>query len=227
MERLVEFMPVPIKSLQSVPIPASYVFRDLRISQPGFRKGSKRNNLTDDIDNEENMMASLAKDIASEVYGYSESTDINDLDDLEESRLLDEGLQDLRHTSCVKSIDLCSKVDDLIVSESKSVEINNSAKKVTSTALNEYNQRLVDNHEDDDELLLKNLQHERLYKMTKNNDISRERSLWQCLDHYAEDRSQEIERLDGLVENRNRLERVADSNYDEIFLNNYFDEDLS
>ena len=113
------------------------------------------------------MISNLAKDLASEVHGYSESINVDESDALEEGRLLDEGFQDGRHTSCIKSIDLCSKVEDLITSRSSSLRLNNSTKKVTSTALNEYNDKLVDNHEDDNELLLKNLQHERLHKMMK------------------------------------------------------------
>ena len=99
--------------------------------------------------------------------------------------------------------------------------------KVTSKKLNEYNQKLVDNHEDEEEILLKNLQQERLYKMMKDNVISRERSLWRYLDHYAEDCSNKIQQLQQQVKTCNCLESVADAKYAEEFLKNYFDEDSS
>ena len=102
MEQTVEFMPVPIKSLQSVPIAASYVFRDLQISQPGSKTGSKRSNPTNDIDDKGNMISNFAKDLASEVHGYSESINVDESDALEEGRLLDEGFQDGRRTSLSK-----------------------------------------------------------------------------------------------------------------------------
>ena len=90
--------------------------------------------------------------------------------------------------------------------------------------LHEYNQKLVENREDNSERLLKYLQHERLYKMMKDNKISRDRSLWKYLEHYAEDRSNEIQRLKPLVEDRDLGAGVSDRNYSENFLNNYFDD---
>ena len=98
-------------------------------------------------------------------------------------------------------------------------------KKVTIGALNEYNQKLVDNHEDNEEVLLKNLQQERLYQMMKANHISRDRPLWNYLDYYASDRSDDIQRVVSLVANRHQLKEVADSKYDADYLSKYFEED--
>ena len=46
MHDIINFMPVPIKSLQSVPFAASYVFGELRVSRHGPTKGNKNKRLT-------------------------------------------------------------------------------------------------------------------------------------------------------------------------------------
>ena len=45
LQEIIEFMPVPIKSLQSVPLAASYVFRDLGVSKPGKKKRFEKEQL--------------------------------------------------------------------------------------------------------------------------------------------------------------------------------------
>ena len=49
---------------------------------------AQRSDINDNIDNEENMMSNLAKDLASEAHGNSESTNVDKSDALEEDRLL-------------------------------------------------------------------------------------------------------------------------------------------
>ena len=97
--------------------------------------------------------------------------------------------------------------------------------KVTPSTLKEYNQKLVDNEENNKDILVKNLQHERLYKVMKENKISRDRTLWNYLDHYADERSAKIQQLSPLVRTGRRLEGVTDSNCANEFLDKYFSED--
>ena len=96
---------------------------------------------------------------------------------------------------------------------------------MTLRKLNDYNKNIVDNNGDDADRLLKTLQHERLYKMMKSNEISRDRCLWKYLDHYAQERSNQIKQLFDSVETGRRNERVKDSDYDKDFLADYFNED--
>ena len=96
---------------------------------------------------------------------------------------------------------------------------------MTSNTLKEYNQHLVNNEENKKDILVKNLQHEQLYKMMKENKISRDRTLWNYLDHYPEERSAKIQQLSPLVRTGHRLEGVTDSNCAHEFLDTYFSED--
>ena len=100
---------------------------------------------------------------------------------------------------------------------------------VILNTMNEYNQKVFYDNEDDADLLFKNLQHERLYKMMKPTAISRDRTLWSYLEHYADHRSNQIQRLDHRfeVETQHHLERVIGSNYDEDCLKKYSNEDPS
>ena len=193
---------------------------------PERKKGSKKNNLDDDVNNDENMISKIAKSIAKDLPGYTESNNIDDSDAVDKTRLLDKGYSRRRITE-VNSVDLCSKVTDWINEQSKDAGTNRSSGKVTSNTVKEYNQRLVDNHEDNNDILVKLLQHERLYEMMKTNKISRDRSLWDYLDHYADERSVRIQQLSPLVRTGHRLEGVTDCNCNHDFLNSYFSDNQS
>ena len=140
---------------------------------------------------------------------------------------MDNDLLERQQSTEVTSIDLCARRDGWVESQSEFIEEGEPAKKVTSAKLNKYNQKLVKNHKDDNKILLKYLQHERLYQMMKANNISQDSPFWKYLDHYACEQSNEIQRLEPLVDNRRRLDRAISSKYDAEFLSNYFNEDLS
>ena len=62
--------------------------------------------------------------------------------------------------------------------------------------------------------------------MTKKYwEIGAYANLWHYLHHYATERAQYIERLSGLVAEKNRLEGLNNDSYDAQFLNKYFDAD--
>ena len=86
---------------------------------------------------------------------------------------------------------------------------------------------LVEHHENDEEVLLKYSQQERLFRMMEAGGISKDRALWHYLKHYARDRANKIEQMSPSIQPMRRNKRVTDSNYDEDFLRNYFDEDKS
>ena len=69
---VVNFMPVPIKSLQSFPLAASYVFGKLKVSRPGSKAGKKKTDA--------NYAKKIAKNIASDIPGYSGRYKITDAD---------------------------------------------------------------------------------------------------------------------------------------------------
>ena len=103
--------------------------------------------------------------------------------------------------------------------------VNSSRKRVTSTTLKEFNEKLVNDHDENEHLMLKLLQHERLYKMMENNEISKDRALWYYLKHFAQDRANQIEKLSHLPQPSHRPGRLSNSNYDADFLKKYFEED--
>ncbi|EJK47770.1 hypothetical protein THAOC_33492 [Thalassiosira oceanica] len=65
LEDVVEFMPEPIKSLQNLPLAASLVFEELKVSSPGAKKGKKRKR------EEKRVIAKIAKLLAAGVPGYT------------------------------------------------------------------------------------------------------------------------------------------------------------
>ena len=77
---VVQFMPVPIKLLQSVPLAASYIFGELKISKPGTKLGKKKEN--------DKYNQKIAKSIAKDVPGYSGKYTINDDNAAEETRII-------------------------------------------------------------------------------------------------------------------------------------------
>ena len=130
MDDIISFMPVPIKSLQSVPFAASYIFGELGVSKPGAKKGKQKtirdeSNLEEDDNEDEDpnapdVISAIAKSLAEGLPGYSsegipgyssvsQSSINNDNDASEETRIMD---QDAEATSIdVKSIDLYAMLE--------------------------------------------------------------------------------------------------------------------
>ena len=84
LSRSLYFVTVPIKSLQSVPLAASYVSGELKISKPGMKLGKKKDN------NEYNQK--ISKRIAKDVPGFSGEYTIDDVDDAQETRIIQQDI---------------------------------------------------------------------------------------------------------------------------------------
>ena len=82
-------------------------------------------------------------------------------------------------TRNIKRVDLCYRINERVKTKSNTPGTGNSAEKMISKKLSKYNQKLVNNDADEEEIILKKLQHEGLYKMMKVNAISRERNLFE------------------------------------------------
>ena len=97
------FMPVPIKSLQSVPFAASYVFDELEVSKSGGKRGvSKQKQKKKE---EENYISIIAKGLAKDVPRYSGKYTINEEGATNENQLIQEHAA---RSAGIKSIDLCA-----------------------------------------------------------------------------------------------------------------------
>ena len=105
MKDVLSFMPIPIKSLQSVPFPASFVFGELEVSKSGGKKGIKKSNTDKQSEEDTDTISAIARRIAADLPGYSSSNKPNtDEDAVETSRLMQE---DAVSPKDVKSISLC------------------------------------------------------------------------------------------------------------------------
>ena len=98
--------------------------------------------------------------------------------------------------------------------------------KVTLADLTKYNQELVTGKESNKEILRRYIRHERLDRMMQGGLLSKENSLWNYLQHFAGDRTQQILRLDDLIE----VDEQMDSNpmsvsYKANFLRDYFSDE--
>ena len=63
MNDIISSMPVPIKSLQSVPFAASYIFGELGVSKPGAKKGKAKK-----ISNEDNSEEDEDSDVIYAIH---------------------------------------------------------------------------------------------------------------------------------------------------------------
>ncbi len=213
---IVDAMPVPIKSLQSVPFAASFVFGKLRVSKPG-RKGGKIGKGQDAYSKK------LAKSIAKDIPGYSGKYAINDEDAVAETELLNNELT--QKSKDVKSTDLCKRVDEWVgmkgVSDNSTT--NNDAK-VSMETINTYNQALVENEEAPKVVLQKYIRHERLYQMMRSGKISTNNTMFGYLDHFAAHRKEQIEKLSDEVAASDRV-GPSTTEYSVNFLQKYFEDD--
>ena len=221
MIEIVEFMPISIKSLQSVPFAASHVFGELtKVSKPGSRGGSKKS--------DDEYTRQVASGISSEIPGYSGAYNFNDDDATDETRLMNEDLisVDTLHNDA-KSVDLCARVDMEVkksMREERRESDTNKKAKVTSESITSYNQKLVCNEESPREILQKYLQHERLYRMMQRGAVSKDSVMWGYLDHFADDRAHHIGRLSANVEFEKGQSGPTSADYDEEYLKRYFGE---
>ena len=125
-----------------------------------------------------------------------------------------------------KIISLCAKMETLLV-EARNDEVSNSGAKVnkskiTLADLTNHNLELVTGQESNEYALRKYIRHKRLYGMMKGGLLSKENSLWNYLHHFATERTQQIQRLNDLVGDDERLEGRMTDSYDTNFLRDYF-----
>ena len=179
-DQIVQFMPVPIKSLQSLPLAASYVFDELKISKPGSKMGKKKS--------DDEYTKSIAKSIAGDIPGYSGKYNVNDADAVEEGRIISADMSSA--TNCeVKSIDLCKRVDEKVADEVNTNERSQNVRsKVTMASITSYNHNLVSQRRTDKALLRQLNRHERLHRMMEDGAISKDSALSFYVDHFKEDR---------------------------------------
>ena len=166
MDDIISFMPVPIKSLQSVPFATSFIFGDLEVSKPGAKQGKKKQVRDENDSNEDEdpeMISAIARSLAEDlpgyasqgVPGYSSASQSNRLDDdaSEERRIME---HDAQSTSTdKKSVNLCRMLESelgigIAISKSK---VNKA--KVTLADLTQYNLELVSGQESDANILRK------------------------------------------------------------------------
>lgn len=224
--QIVKFLPVPIKSLQNYPFAASYIFGKLGVSKSGGRKGvSKKNSSKKDRaatkSDEDNYIATLAKSLAKDVPGYSKKYQVNDNDAIEETRLVTEAMTE--DGKGKPSLDLCAKMASKVKTDLESVggeSVNKT--KVTMEDLTSYNLELVTGEESDECTLQKLMQHERLYMMMEGGALSKDKTIWYYLDHYAADRRRDIARLTEIVDKKNMPEGPKSVDYSAAFLDRYF-----
>ena len=211
---VVDFMPVPIKSLQSLPLAASYIFGELKISKPGTRKGKKKK---DDA-----YTKKVAKSLAADLPGYSGKYAINGADAAEETAILNENL--LKKPKEEKNIDLCRRVQEKLRLNSGGSHHPKKMgpSKVTMESIAAYNNNLVDKPKSNKEALRQLLRHERLHRMMKDGFLPNTSTIWPYLEHFKDHRDREIERLQSLIGENEPLSGVCSVDYDEGFLNNYF-----
>mmetsp|Transcript_54877 Transcript_54877/g.116590 ORF Transcript_54877/g.116590 Transcript_54877/m.116590 type:complete len:195 (+) Transcript_54877:228-812(+) len=119
--------------------------------------------------------------------GYSSKYQIDDLDAVEETRLVEEAMiEDAKDAS---SVELCKRLNDKLKSNTTSsagAKVNTS--KVTVEDVTKFNLELVDRQDSDACRLRKLVRHERLYNMMKDGPISKDKTIWFYLDHYGSDR---------------------------------------
>ena len=117
MAHVLPFVPVPIKSLQSVPFVTSFIFGELKVSKYGDRKDVKKNitNKNSDVDTVRNTIDDIDKRLAKSIPGYtcSNQSDTNINDDAKEERIImqEDTVSTLEDTK--KHQSLC-KVGDVI-----------------------------------------------------------------------------------------------------------------
>ena len=130
-------MPVPVKSLQSMPLAASYIFGQLKISRPGSKFGKKKGS--------DEYTQKIAKSIAEDTPGYSRKCTINNTDATEELRIIQQDISG--NTGDFKSVDLCKRIGNKVANETDdNIVASGTTKirsKVTLYSITLYNQKLA------------------------------------------------------------------------------------
>ena len=125
----------------------------------------------------------MAKHIASNIPGYSRKYSINDADAAEERRILDEELGG----NNAKDADLCGRIDCKVIlstsSESSNSKENES--KVTIADITSYTHNLVTKQKSNGPIPRRRHWHDRLHLMMKDGTLSKNKTLWFYLDHFA------------------------------------------
>ena len=81
---------------------------------------------------------------------------------------------------------------------------------------------MCSNCDSNKEALRKYLRHERLYQMIRQGSMSKNKTIWGYLEHYAADRSRRIEGLSALVNEEDRLQGPRKADYAAQYLEDYF-----
>ena len=126
------------------------------------------------------------------------------------------------------SLNLCAEMASKVKTDLESVSGDAShgeavnKTKVTMEDLTNYNLELVTGEGSDECTLQKLMQHERLYTMMEGGALSKDKTIWYYLDHYAADRRHDIARLKEIVDKKNMPEGPKSVNYSAAFLDRYF-----
>lgn len=91
------------------------------------------------------------------------------------------------------SVDLCSRLSQKLGEHLQNEK--SESEKVSLEDVNKYNDELVHAKDSDEIVLRKLIRHERLYRMMDNGVMSKEKTIWPYLQHYAQDRQHKIEDL--------------------------------
>ena len=173
-DNIVQFMPEPIKSLQNLPLAASYVFHNMEVSRPGAKMAKKREK------QHRQIIKRIANRLAADVPGYSgEWYKVNNDDAAEEFEALLQSQQESK--SDVKIVDLCQKVDDQVKLHGS---LPNNPRKVTTSLTEQYNTHLIHKVRDGSDLLQKYLRHERLYQLMCDGYKDKDNFLWPHLHRF-------------------------------------------
>ena len=179
LDDLIAYMPEPIKSLQSLPIPVAFVF--------GNMQG------TADVNAE---IATRMQQLAEEYRNYTVDGD-SESDSSDEEELGDDEVEaaaavETTGMAVEHSLDLCAMVDkDLIVGEARAAAANAAAadegeeksdepaaREFTSKRIIEHNNDRVNRERTVEERLVQNERHERLYLKMLGGFLGKENSMW-------------------------------------------------
>jgi len=195
-------MPLPIKSLQNLPIPAVMVFKSRT------RKTTK----------------AIGRQIAKEVPGYSAVDDnCKDTDEKDEMTALQNDLEEGKE---VKSINLCKLLGDHLDDSKDVMQIDGGDEagvdtkvtaKITSDDIHKFNQDIVHPSPTTSRRCEKLLRHNRIQQMMNDGIISNNNALSYHLHHFEGDRKQQLAEI---ANSRNEVS-LAD-HYDKEFMDGYF-----
>lgn len=203
-DNLCTVMPVPIKSLQNLPISAVMVFKS-------------RNRTT---------TKAVGRQIAKEVPGYSAKDDnCKDTDEKEEVAALQIDLE--MKGKDVKSINMCELLDNHLKGSKDAIQIDGGsvakdkedkvASKVTSDDIHSFNHKIVHSSAEPSRRCETLIRHNRIQQMMNDGILSDDNALSYHLRHFEDDRKQELEQ-----KKQSRQKIILPDQYDKEFLDRYF-----